>query len=176
LGTAVHETSQVVGAALTYKEVFNDETVLKSATVTKLTRNLFLAVVVPLLSYLYLRRQMLAGNGTGSKISLTKLLPAFVLGFIAMAIVRSIGDAQLANGLAFGIWDEAGWKEFTKAVGETWGSRALGTAMAAVGLATSFRVFKGVGFKPFLVGLVGALIVGFIGWAMALLLGGQVKL
>jgi uncharacterized integral membrane protein (TIGR00698 family) len=176
LGTAVHETSQVVGAALTYKEVFNDETVLKSATVTKLTRNLFLAVVVPLLSYLYLRRQMLAGNGTGSKISLTKLLPAFVLGFIAMAIVRSIGDAQLANGLAFGIWDEAGWKEFTKAVGETWGSRALGTAMAAVGLATSFRVFKGVGFKPFLVGFIGALIVGFIGWAMALLLGGQVKL
>jgi uncharacterized integral membrane protein (TIGR00698 family) len=55
LGTAVHETSQVVGAALTYKEVFNDEAVLKAATVTKLTRNLFLAVVVPLLAYLYLR-------------------------------------------------------------------------------------------------------------------------
>jgi uncharacterized membrane protein YadS len=65
LGTAVHETSQVVGAALTYKEVFNDETVLKAATVTKLTRNLFLAVVVPLLAYLYLRNQMASGNGDG---------------------------------------------------------------------------------------------------------------
>jgi len=176
LGTAVHETSQVVGAALTYKEVFNDEVVLKAATVTKLTRNLFLAVVVPLLSYLYLRRMAAQGEGDGSKISIAKLLPAFVLGFIAMAILRSIGDAQLAHGLAFGIWDEAGWKEFTKAIGETWGSRALGTAMAAVGLATSFSVFKGVGLKPFLVGLVGALLVGVIGWGMAFLLGGYVKL
>ncbi len=176
LGTAVHETSQVVGAALTYKEVFNDEVVLKAATVTKLTRNLFLAVVVPLLSYLYLRRMAAQGEGDGGKISIAKLLPAFVLGFIAMAVVRSIGDAQVANGLAFGIWDADGWKEFTKAVGETWGSRALGTAMAAVGLATSFSVFKGVGLKPFLVGLVGALLVGVIGWGMALLLGGFVKL
>jgi len=99
-----------------------------------------------------------------------------VLGFIAMAIVRSIGDAQVANGLAFGIWDAQAWKEFTKAVGETWGSRTLGTAMAAVGLATSFRVFKGVGLKPFLVGMIGALIVGVIGWGMALLLGAQMQL
>ncbi len=173
LGTAVHETSQVVGAALTYKEVFNDETVLKAATVTKLTRNLFLAVVVPLVSYLYLRRQ----EGGQSKVNITKLLPSFVLGFILMAVIRSIGDASLANqGLAFGIWDAEGWKSLTKAIGETWGSRALGTAMAAVGLATSFSVFKGVGLKPFLVGLIGALLVGFIGWAMAFLLGGYVKL
>ncbi len=176
LGTAVHETSQVVGAALTYKEVFNDEVVLKAATVTKLTRNLFLAIVVPMLSYLYLRRMAAQGAGDSGKISIAKLLPAFILGFIAMAIVRSIGDAQVANGLAFGIWDADGWKEFTKAVGETWGSRALGTAMAAVGLATSFSVFKGVGLKPFLVGLVGALLVGVIGWGMAFLLGGFVKL
>ncbi|MFN3689425.1 MAG: YeiH family protein [Fimbriimonadales bacterium] len=176
LGTAVHETSQVVGAALTYKEVFNDETVLKAATVTKLTRNLFLAVVVPMLSYLYLRRMAAQGAGDGGKISIAKLLPAFILGFIAMAIVRSIGDAQVAHGLAFGIWDAEGWKAFTKTIGETWGSRALGTAMAAVGLATSFSVFKGVGLKPFVVGLVGALLVGVIGWGMALLLGGFVKL
>ncbi|MDM7460559.1 MAG: putative sulfate exporter family transporter [bacterium] len=176
LGTAVHETSQVVGAALTYKEVFNDEVVLKAATVTKLTRNLFLAIVVPMLSYLYLRQMAAQGEGDGGKISIAKLLPAFILGFIAMAVVRSIGDAQVANGLAFGIWDADGWKELTKAVGETWGSRALGTAMAAVGLATSFSVFKGVGLKPFLVGLVGALLVGFIGWGLAFLLGGFVKL
>lgn len=176
LGTAVHETSQVVGAALTYKEVFNDETVLKAATVTKLTRNLFLAVVVPLLSYLYLRRLAQQEGSEGITINITKLLPAFVLGFILMAVLRSIGDAQLQSGLAFGIWNETAWKELTKAIGETWGSRALGTAMAAVGLATSFRVFKGVGLKPFLVGLMGALLVGLIGWGMAFLLGGFVKL
>jgi uncharacterized integral membrane protein (TIGR00698 family) len=176
LGTAVHETSQVVGAALTYKEVFNDETVLKAATVTKLTRNLFLAVVVPLLSYLYLKRQARQEGESSTKINITKLLPAFVLGFILMAVLRSIGDATLQNGLAFGIWDKSAWDALTKTIGETWGSRALGTAMAAVGLATSFSVFKGVGLKPFLVGLIGALLVGVIGWGMALLLGGFVKL
>ncbi len=177
LGTAVHETSQVVGAALTYKEVFNDETVLKAATVTKLTRNLFLAIVVPLVSYLYLRRMAVQEGGQASKVNIAKLLPSFVLGFILMAVLRSIGDAYIANGgVAFGIWNEEAWKQFTKAIGETWGSRALGTAMAAVGLATSFSVFKGVGLKPFLVGLIGALLVGVIGWAMAFLLGGFVKL
>ncbi len=176
LGTAVHETSQVVGAALTYKEVFNDEVVLKAATVTKLTRNLFLAVVVPMMAYFYLRRQA-QQEGSQSKVSIAKLLPAFVLGFILMAVIRSIGDASVANqGLAFGIWDTEAWKNLTKAIGETWGSRALGTAMAAVGLATSFSVFKGVGLKPFLVGLIGALLVGIIGWLMAFTLGGFVKL
>lgn len=173
LGTAVHETSQVVGAALTYKEVFNDEVVLKAATVTKLTRNLFLAVVVPLLSFLYLRQ----GSGGGMKVEVTKLLPAFVLGFIGMAIVRSIGDATLQSGAAFGIWTASAWDGLTKSIGEFWGSRILlGTAMAAVGLNTHPSVFKGVGAKPFLVGFIGALIVGLVGFSMAATIGQFVRL
>ncbi|MFN4180532.1 MAG: YeiH family protein [Armatimonadota bacterium] len=173
LGTAVHETSQVVGAALTYKEVFNDEVVLKAATVTKLTRNLFLAVVVPFLSFLYLKQV----STNGVKFDVTKLLPAFVLGFIAMAIVRSIGDATLQSGAAFGIWTEPAWESLTKSIGEFWGSRVLlGTAMAAVGLNTHPSVFKGVGAKPFLVGFVGALVVGLVGFGMAATIGQFVKL
>jgi uncharacterized membrane protein YadS len=52
----------------------------------------------------------------------------------------------------------------------------LGTAMAAVGLGTSFSVFKGVGLKPFVVGLIGALVVGFVGFLLALFLGSFVRL
>jgi uncharacterized membrane protein YadS len=44
LGMAIHDTSQVMGAAVTYSEVYNDEFALKVAAVTKLTRNIFLAV------------------------------------------------------------------------------------------------------------------------------------
>src|SRR6185436_516123 len=55
LGTAVHDTSQVVGAALTYKQVYNDDIVLRVATVTKLTRNIFLAGVIPVLTWLHVR-------------------------------------------------------------------------------------------------------------------------
>jgi len=36
LGTAVHDTSQVVGAALTYRQIYADDAVLRVATVTKL--------------------------------------------------------------------------------------------------------------------------------------------
>src|SRR5918993_3759116 len=57
LGTAVHDTSQVVGAALTYKQVYGDDVVLRTATVTKLTRNIFLAVVIPVLTWMHLRSQ-----------------------------------------------------------------------------------------------------------------------
>jgi uncharacterized membrane protein YadS len=48
--------------------------------------------------------------------------------------------------------------------------------MAAVGLGTSFSVFKGLGMKPFAVGFVGALLVGAIGLVLSLLLGQLVKL
>ena len=48
--------------------------------------------------------------------------------------------------------------------------------MAAVGLNTSFAVFKGVGMKPFAVGFAGALVVGLTGLTMAILLGPYVHL
>ena len=52
----------------------------------------------------------------------------------------------------------------------------LGTAMAAVGLNTSFKVFKGVGLKPFVVGLAGAVVVGTVGMLMAIVFGRFVTL
>ena len=177
LGTAVHETAQVMGAALTYREVFNDEIAFKAATVTKLTRNLFLAAVVPILSFHYLRNQGGTRGEGARKVSFLKLFPIFVLGFVGMAVIRSIGDATLGDGAALGMFDAEAWNGLTKQVGNVWGSRyLLGTAMAGVGLGTRFEVFKGVGMKPFAVGLVGALLVGVIGCVMSLLLGGFVHL
>ncbi len=57
LGTAVHDTSQVVGAALTYKQVYGDDVVLRVATVTKLTRNIFLAAVIPILTWMHIKNR-----------------------------------------------------------------------------------------------------------------------
>jgi uncharacterized membrane protein YadS len=48
--------------------------------------------------------------------------------------------------------------------------------MAAVGLNTNFAVFKGVGMKPFAVGLAGALAVGLVGITMAIIFGRFVHL
>jgi uncharacterized integral membrane protein (TIGR00698 family) len=171
LGTAIHDTSQVVGAALTYRQSFGDDDVLRVATVTKLTRNLFLAAVIPFLAWRHARD---GGRGAGARPARwTAYVPAFVLGFVAMAVVRSIGDGMLAaGGRAWFAFDPAGWSTLTAALGDTAGARwLLGTAMAAVGLQTTFAVFSGVGLKPFAVGLAGALAVGAVGMTMALLLG-----
>lgn len=172
LGTAVHDTSQVVGAALTYKQIYADDAVLRVATVTKLTRNLFLAAVIPVLTWMHVRANAGAA-GKRAAAHWTTLVPSFVLGFVAMALVRSAADAMLGNGqLALGFWDKAAWTSLTAFIGDTVGAKwLLGTAMAAVGLNTSFSVFKGVGLKPFAVGMAGALAVGGVGFAMALLLG-----
>ena len=172
LGTAVHDTSQVVGAALTYRQIYADDAVLRVATVTKLTRNLFLAAVIPLLTWRHARD----GHGSGRAAAIAgwrTLVPSFVVGFVAMAVVRSAADTMLqGGGLALGVWDPAAWAELTSFIGDTVGARwLLGTAMAAVGLNTSIAVFRGVGLKPFVVGLVGALAVGAIGFVMAALLG-----
>lgn len=205
LGLAVHDTSQVIGAALTYKEVFGDELVLKVAAVTKLTRNLFLAGVIPGLAWMSARDAVAAvggasgggdssegaqngggsGSGSGSEKrgfsfdDFKKYVPMFVVGFIAMAGVRTLGDTTLAGsadddgagGKAFGMWDQKQWKDLTALVGNNIGGHyLLGTAMAAVGLNTSAAVLRGVGPRPFIVGLAGSLVVGATGLSACVLL------
>jgi uncharacterized membrane protein YadS len=167
-----------VGAALTYKQVYGDDVVLRVATVTKLTRNIFLAAVIPILTWMHIRAQATTvGAGAIGAVS-TTLVPGFVIGFVAMAIVRTIGDATLRSmGAAFGFMNAEAWASITKDLGDFWASQVfLGTAMAAVGLNTNFAVFKGVGMKPFAVGMAGALVVGAVGMLMAVLLGGFVAL
>ena len=177
LGTAIHDTSQVMGAALTYRQMYSDDVVLRVATVTKLTRNLFLAGVIPLLTWLHVRSTHRAA-GTRAQVRWTAYVPGFVIGFLAMAVLRTIGDyGARESGVALGLLYAGDWGWITMELGDYWASRVLlGTAMAAVGLNTSFGVFRGVGAKPFLVGLAGALAVGAVGMLMAMWLGQYVSL
>lgn len=57
LGVAIHDTSQVLGGALTYKEIYSDELAFQVAAITKLTRNVFLAGVIPALTYLHVLKE-----------------------------------------------------------------------------------------------------------------------
>lgn len=52
-----------------------------------------------------------------------------------------------------------------------WAVNFLVVALAGVGLSISFRTFKGLGVKPFIVGLGAALIVGLVSIAAISLLG-----
>ena len=93
-----------------------------------------------------------------------------------MAVIRSIGDASVnAGGNAFGLWDGGTWKDIYSFI-KTWAGHFLVMALAGVGLGTDFRTFKGLGIKPFFVGLSAALVVGVISFVAISLLGGFVTL
>ena len=166
LGTSVHDTSQVTGSALVYSQVFDLPKALDVATVTKLVRNVFMAAVIPFMALYYARRTNGGEESVGKKASFTKLLPQFVIGFLMLAVIRSLGDA---------LWAGQSWTDvvsFTK----TWAVNLLVVALAGVGLTTSFKILKGLGIKPFLVGLGAALIVGVVSFVAISLLGTLVTL
>src|SRR5690625_7513438 len=54
LGTAIHDAAQVTGSALIYDQICDTSKVVDVATVTKLTRNLFMIVIISFLSYLFI--------------------------------------------------------------------------------------------------------------------------
>ena len=150
LGLSVHDTSQVIGAGMTFRDAFDDEAAFKAATVTKLTRNLTLAAVIPYLAYAFRS----AGAGAGAK--RPALVPGFVIAFVSMAALRSLGDATEC------VRDDARWKRFHKTTGDFASNVVLPTSMAAVGLSMSASALSGVGVAPFVVGACAATSVGVV--------------
>ena len=152
LGTSIHETSQVAAAGLIYDQQFNSPEALNVATVTKLIRNTFLVVMIPLFAFLYNR-----GEIKNEKYSILSIFPYFVLGFIGMIIIRNLGDQFFSaeNDNHF-LWINL--IEYLKILATTF----LTMAMAAVGISINLSELKSMGYKPFIVGLIAAVTVGFI--------------
>ena len=150
LGTAIHETAQVAAAGLIYDQQFNSPETLNISTVTKLIRNAFLIIMIPLFAYLYSRGQI-----KKRKYSILSIFPYFVLGFIAMIIFRNLGD-HIFFVNQNEIWSSA--VENIKFLSKIF----LTMAMAAIGLSTNLREIKNMGYKPFLVGFVAMATVGLI--------------
>jgi uncharacterized integral membrane protein (TIGR00698 family) len=157
LGTAIHDTAQVAGAGLLYLQQFGATEALDTATVTKLVRNLFMILVIPLMGVVYHRR----GSDLGSteKPRFYQMLPLFVFGFVAMALVRTIGDLGAVPFGGLVSLDQ--WESLIHSVSRmsTW---CLTIAMASVGLGTSLRRLRKLGLKPLGVGLAAALTVGVV--------------
>lgn len=165
LGTSIHETAQVAGAGLIYDQSFDVAavpSVADIAVVGKLVRNVLMVAVIPGLTFLHMRQIRLEGETAGERTKILDMLPVFILGFLAMAVLRSIGDAGIdSGGRAFGLFGEAAWDDVTHGI-RTWAEYTLATAMAAVGLGTSIAQLKGLGIKPFVVGMSAAVAVGVV--------------
>jgi uncharacterized integral membrane protein (TIGR00698 family) len=151
-GVAVNDTSQVTAAGFAYSSPAGD-----TATIVKLTRNLLIGPALILVALLW-------GRGTSSAEArpaftlrmVRQAVPLFVIGFVTMAILNSIGlipDAADAP------------------VGEAAQILIL-LALCGVGLGTDVRALLRVGPRPLYVGLAGALGLAALGLAGARLLFG----
>jgi len=153
LGTAIHETSQVAAAGLIYDQQFNSPETLNVATVTKLIRNTFLVIMIPLFAFLFNRGEIKKKN-----YSILSIFPYFVLGFIGMIILRNIGDQIF-------IINEHNnyeiWENFTIIIKDL-ATVFLTMAMAAVGISINLGELKSMGYKPFVVGFISAITVGLV--------------
>jgi len=148
LGTSIHETSQVAAAGLIYEQQFNSPETLNIATVTKLIRNTFLIIMIPLFAFLYNRGQVKEKN-----YSLLSIFPYFVLGFVGMIVLRNIGDEMFTL--------NSNWIEIIEII--KFSSKIFLTmAMAAIGLSTNLKDIKNMGYKPFVVGIIAMLTVGIV--------------
>ena len=148
LGTSIHETSQVAAAGLIYEQQFNSPETLNIATVTKLIRNTFLIIMIPLFAFLYNRGQVKEKN-----YSLLSIFPYFVLGFVGMIVLRNIGDEIFIL--------NSDWIDTVEII--KFSSKIFLTmAMAAIGLSTNLKDIKNMGYKPFVVGFISMLTVGVV--------------
>ena len=157
LGSAIHDTAQVAGAALIYSQQFDNAQVLDIATTTKLVRNSLMILVIPLIIVMYNKTEQ--GQ---NKLNYQKVVPLFVIGFLLMVTLRSIGDFNLEQGAkAFGMLSLEAYQQVIQYL-QFSALICLITAMAAVGLSTNIKTLTKVGLKPLIAGLVLALFAGLL--------------
>ena len=154
LGTSLHDTTQVTGAALIYSEQFNNSEVVNITVVTKLIRNSFLVILIPMIAMMYKNN-----NNQSSTISYSfnHIFPYFVLGFLGMVMLRTIGDASITDSSVMKLSQWQWLIANVKIISEI----SLTMAMVAMGLLTYVSKLKILGGKPMVVGLVAAMTVGF---------------
>ena len=159
LGTAIHDTSQVIGAALIYSQQAGAPAALAAASVAKLLRNLSIAVLLPAAAWLVRRQEAREGAPppqdaatAGSGARRPPLVPFFVLAFIGFILVRTAGDAAYGAGSTL-------WQALTN-TGYTASDLFLTCGMSAVGLSVSFTDMWRIGWRPLAAGFVVATLVG----------------
>ncbi|HTS64770.1 MAG TPA: YeiH family protein [Candidatus Acidoferrales bacterium] len=125
-GASIHEIAQVVAAAFQGGSVS-----AQYGAISKLSRVMLLAPVVFTLGYLAARRRSSA-EGARARVP----VPWFLLGFLAMIAVNSLGVVPAA------------WTARLVTANQF----LLAAALAAMGLETSLRKLRAAGMRPFLLG------------------------
>lgn len=135
-GIAINDTSQVVAASAAFSP-----DALDVATVVKLIRNALMAPLLVGIAWAWARTGGVAGDTSAG---VRKAVPLFVLGFVAMTVLRSVGiiGPELADVLG----SLSGW--------------CILVGLAGVGLSIRLTDLRAVGPQAFAVGLGAAVVIG----------------
>jgi len=152
-GLSIHQTPQVVAAGYSYSTGAGD-----TATIVKLARVCLLAPVVFIVGMLHARGEA-ADSGVKKKINYFRLFPMFVFGFLAMALLRTMGLLPALHFMKSGFFNG---NDYTMKLPDTFDKISkfcIVISMAGVGLETKFSAMRQTGFKPFLISLFAVLVI-----------------
>jgi len=141
-GTAINDTSSVVAAGYTFSEAAGN-----FATMVKLTRTLAIIPTVLVFSYISIRIKRKNINkriSNQNKVKLSSVFPWFILGFLGMALLNSLGlfPAVVSDAL------------------KTTSRFLMVAALAAIGMNTNLSEMKKSGINPMIHGfIISALVV-----------------
>jgi uncharacterized integral membrane protein (TIGR00698 family) len=168
-GLAIHQTPQVVAAGFAYGEQAGE-----TATIVKMSRVCLLAPVVFVAGLVYARKKAQKHqNGDRKRINYFSLFPKFVLGFLALALLRTLGwlpdfTVHLTQARMFGQVNH----DFSMAAVSQMGANFfIVMSMAGVGLETKFSAMKQTGLRPFFAAAVSAVIIATVVLCLIKLLG-----
>src|ERR1043166_1466304 len=162
-GLAIHQTPQVVAAGFAYSPAglpYSPEAG-QTATIVKLARVCLLAPVVFSIGLLYARRKAKeTGVGERKKINYLHLFPMFVVGFLAMALLKTLGLLpDLTVHVTQGALNAGDHHLSLAGLAEQISKLCITISMAGVGMETKFAAMKQTGLKPFGASLIAVLVV-----------------
>ncbi len=134
-GTSVNDTASVVASGYAFSEIAGD-----FATMVKLTRTIAIIPTVLVFAFIGTRmkqKELQATTAEGKKVNIVKIIPWFICGFLALAIINSLG------------WIPAA----VSGVMKTTSKFLMVSALAAIGLGTSITDFKKAGLAPMFYGI-----------------------
>ena len=151
LGSAIHDTAQVSAAGLIYEQTFNSNGTLNSAMTTKLLRNSFLIILIPLIAMKFLHKEK-----SNLKTSIKKFFPLFVIGFIIFSCIRSFGDTYILDTVYILYWEKI------IIIIQFISKLMILFGMLSLGLQTNLHSILKLGIKPLILGFTACITVGLV--------------
>lgn len=164
-GTAVNDTSSVTAAASAWDSMMaTNGMVLAQATTVKLTRTLAIIPITLVLALVRTRRAKKDG-GEGTKVSLKKIFPWFILYFVIASLITTV-VAVLPQSAFTAFYNDY----FVK--GAKWLAKFfIAMAMCAIGLNTNIVTLVKKGGKPIAMGFVCWIAIAAVSLVMQHILG-----